>query len=536
MNRPALQFIAFCVGLALFTSAPIWGVQYFIHQDGSGHVHTAWTMLELLRGEQRALELYQFNLLTFPNVVGHWIQAASLLFVSPFVSTKLMLSVSYLGLVASIGWLRWCTAGRDGLWLSVLIGAVIGFNWIWLVGAYNFTLGLALAFIATGCYYKWQAELSAQRIAMLAGIAALAFLCHIIAFVLVCAAVGTICIIPSRSLSLQKILRTAVIFFPALPLLVLYVSSTEAGGNFYPIWARLANPISPLHWIDQVRTADPLFLLRRTAFPFVETETKWFLMFAPVIWLAVAAAMLMLSTFRKKRGVAVTMPFVVLAAGFLLLSFLGPDELQYSSSTGGLMRQRWFLAGIGFLVPLFRSEHLGRVSKTIAAAALSFTVIYQTAALWEFAIRSDRDAREYFSALEAIPQGASLGGVVIEPRTFRFAVSHMASMNNYNAILRSASAWDNYEFAQYLFPVVMRNGTSREFVLRFASNNGYDLSAPESLAAGRIAELERCLASTDPRIDTLVIWGSYAPIDEIVGKHFTNGPSFQHGRARVFRR
>ena len=37
--------------------------------------------------------------------------------------------------------------------------------------------------------------------------------------------------------------------------------------------------------------------------------------------------------------------FVVLALAFLLLSFFGPDELQSSSSIGGLMRQRWFLEG-----------------------------------------------------------------------------------------------------------------------------------------------------------------------------------------------
>jgi len=344
-----------------------------------------------------------------------------------------------------------------------------------------------------------------------------------------------ICLFPFSTLSRSNLIKTAAIFLPAVPLVVFYASSTEAGGGFYPIWRRLSDPYSITQWIDQVRTVDSLYLIRRSSIPFIETETPWFIVFAPFAWLAIALGILTIPTLRKwdVRG---TLPFVILAFGFIAVSFFSPDDLQYSSSTGGLMRQRFFLAGLVFLVPIFRVEQIGKSLKSLAGGVLLFIVAFQTAAMWEYAIKSDRDAREFFTATEAIPVGSSLGAIVIEPKSYRFVVSHMSSINNYNAILRRSTSWNNYEFAHFLFPVIVRNKHHREFAVKLGSTAAIDLSQPATFAPQQIETLAECLASTDPRIDTLVVWGSYDPVEAMVRENFGTDPIFKNGRVRVFRR
>src|SRR5690348_16412864 len=102
-------------------------------------------MLELLRGNPRFTDLFQFNFIFFPDVSGHWLMALMLLVTSAFTTTKVMMTLTYVGLVAAVGWLRWRTAGREGILTSFLIGGALAFKWLWLEGFYNFNLGFAIA-------------------------------------------------------------------------------------------------------------------------------------------------------------------------------------------------------------------------------------------------------------------------------------------------------------------------------------------------------------------------------------------------------
>ena len=289
MNLSDYKFSAICLALVLFTSAPIWGVQYFINQDGSGHAHTAWMMLELIRGNSRIAEMHQFNLITFPNVGGHWLLAFFLLFTSAFTATKLMMSITYVGFVAAVGWLRWNTSGRDGLLLSVVFAAAIGFNFMWLIGFYNFLLGLIIAIFGVGLYFRWRERFVAWHAAVLAVLIVAAFLCHVVSFAIFGLALGVMAWIPFSQISFRKLALAAAAFIPVMPLLYLYRANTEAGGPMVPAWRRLADNIaSPIAWIDQLRSVDSFVLISRTSFPFTDVETPLFRVFTPVIYIAPA--------------------------------------------------------------------------------------------------------------------------------------------------------------------------------------------------------------------------------------------------------
>ena len=92
----------------------------------------------------------------------------------------------------------------------------------------------------------------------------------------------------------------------------------------------------------------------------------------------------------------------------------------------------------------------------------------------------------------------------------------------------------SYEFANYLFPLVTRSPKHQKFVVMLGFSNTYDLSMPGSVSGERIAVLDHWLGSQDPRIDTLVVWGSYEPVDSVIASRFAGPPTFEHGRAKVF--
>ena len=368
MSRSFYKFGAICVALVLFTSAPIWGVQYFLNQDGSGHVHTAWMMLEMVRGNPRIADMHQFNLITFPNVGGHWMLAFFLLFTSAFTATKLMMSITYVGFVAAVGWLRWNTSGRDGLLLSVVFAAAIGFNFLWLIGFYNFLLGLIIAIFGVGLYFRWRERFVAWHAVVLSVLIVAAFLCHIVSFAIFGLALAAMAWIPVSLFSFRKLALTAAALVPVTPLVFLYRANTEAGGPMVPVWRHLGDNIaSPIAWINQLRSVDSFVLISRSAFPFTDVETPLFGVFAPVLYIAGALLLLVLGSVlrhRKQRGCLVadgSLPFVVLSGLLLLFSVFAPDDIQFSTSEGGLLRERLFLAGLAFAVPLVGLEGMRTV-------------------------------------------------------------------------------------------------------------------------------------------------------------------------------
>src|SRR5215203_1704404 len=119
-SSPNFRIIGFFILLIIFCCLPIWAVEYFINQDGSAHLYSSYIMLELLKGNPSFGELFAFNSISIPNSSGHWLMALLLNFFSPFVVTKIMVTLTFAGFVASTGWLRFKTVGAEDLKTSLL--------------------------------------------------------------------------------------------------------------------------------------------------------------------------------------------------------------------------------------------------------------------------------------------------------------------------------------------------------------------------------------------------------------------------------
>ena len=139
----------------------IFGVGMFVNQDGTAHLHSSSIMLKQLASGPTGP--FVINPVPVPNSAGHWLQVLLLTGFSAFATTKLTLVLVYAGFVVSVVLLRIAASGMQGLNTSILFAAVIGLNWLWMLGTYSFFISTALMFGVLALFIRWQAELNIRR-------------------------------------------------------------------------------------------------------------------------------------------------------------------------------------------------------------------------------------------------------------------------------------------------------------------------------------------------------------------------------------
>ncbi|HKX84781.1 MAG TPA: hypothetical protein VJL58_11215, partial [Pyrinomonadaceae bacterium] len=160
--------------------------------------------------------------------------------------------------------------------------------------------------------------------------------------------------------------------------------------------------------------------------------------------------------------------------------------------------------------------------------------LFQTAALWEYSLKTTATAKEFLSVKEDIPDGAALVTVIVLRDRQRFHSVPELQLISYVGIDRDIRVWDNYEIAHYLFPVVTRDPADRAFIFELTQSLTLDLNDPEAIIQDKLSRLQLCLDKYHKRIDIVVAWDSDPRVDGILNTWF-EGPYFTHGRARLFR-
>ncbi len=531
-NLPLLGFYIF---LIVFACLPIWSFERFINQDGSPHVYNAYIMLELLKDNTSIKQIYALNSVPIPNLTGYFLLAGLLVFFSAATVTKLIVTFTFAAFVAAVGWLRFRTAGREGLKTSLLLGTALAFNWMWFLGFYNFIIGVVGFIFTLGLFWKWRENLNLRRSFVLSILLVFVFFSHLIGFGMLAASLLILSIFVSRSILRKTLIWTLAAFLPVLPFIIGYklLSDTE-GGGLSPVWQHLSNPLSLSNWILQLQGADPFLLLSHKALPFVETESVVFAVFSSVLLLAAALICLLLGTFiRQKQSVfsGQYLPFVLLTSFSIIFWVIAPDD--FGKSHGGFLRERVLLCGLVCFVPLFRTEISSHLKKA-AQVCLVFIIIFQTAALWEYAIWANRLGEEYLAAEQAIENTDSLGSIVLIEDGCRFRANPMVNMNTLLGVSKNARVWDNYEIGYYLFPVIARNPADRQFVFDFSGSNAINLCNPPEINE-KFSRLDSLLNLHHDKIKVMLVWNGDERVSAILNKWYEDKPYFQNGGVALFR-
>ena len=529
----------FFVGLVVVCTSPVWGVGYFVNQDGSGHLHTASLIGQLLMDNSAVAEFYRFNSISVPNSSGHWVLLALLQFFSPFTVTKIFVTLSFAMFVAGAGWLRLQIAGQDGLKTSLLIGAAMGFNCLWLVGFYNFTIGVIGLMFVIGYFYPRCKRIEIIDTVLLSLMLTLAYFSHIIAFLALACSIFVIILFTPGLRKIRTLLFAAIALLPVVPLALRFRSVGEGSSGFSPVWRSLSDPYSVTSWLHQIRVVDPFIIISREAIPFVSQTSKAFAVFTPTIWLFIAFVCLSVTSLNYYRKTANSvkphLAFFVLVTGSLLLAFFGPDNFDLNN--GGVLRERLFIFGLLFCIPLFQwgaSIWL----KRIAQFCLLFIITFQTLALWEYALNSDKQAKVFLTASELLRKSPSSITITIREGDFRFHANPIPQLNCYNGIGTNNIVWDNYEFGHYLFPLITKNIEDRHFIHEFTRSEYLGLTDTVEAFGSFEEKLERInssLESYNGRIETIVLWGGNDRVESVLNKWFEAEPYFENGNIRLFR-
>ncbi len=525
------------IGLVGVSCSSIWAVTYYINQDGTPHLYNAYLILEILKENDSIRQFASLNPNLVPNLTGHWILAFFLLFFNPATATKIMATLTFGTFVASVGWLRFQVAGREGLGTSLLFGTALAFNWLWFLGFYNFVLAASSFAFSLGLWWRWRQKMDLRRASLLYGLLLFTFLSHLVSFCILIAGVLLLLLANFKTISRRSALWTFAALAATLPMVLYFLYVSRIGGGISPQWRYLRNAFSISDWFTRLSAADPFVLISRRAVPFVVSTTPAFAVFSPTLWLTAALLLLLFAMYRwratpqdkarKERdnwGILSLMLAVVWA--------FGPDD--FGLAHGGILRERVLILGLVCIVPFI--NHAGKKYINLAAhVCLIFVILYQTFVLWEYSLQNDTIAKQFFVAKDQIGHNESLGSIVFIGDTRRFKPIPLSNLTPYLGIGKNAPVWDNYEFGFYLFPVVTKTPEQRTFVFAFRESNTYDLSDRNVNVAEKRAKLELVLAENHDRIDILLVWNGQSDFVGLQQKWFEREPYFESGELKLFR-
>lgn len=523
--------------ITLLVCAAVWSVEQFVNQDGAPHLYNAYLMLELIHGNSFFADIYKLNSPVIPNSSGHWLLAALLLLCAPATVTKLFVSLSFAATVAAIGWLHWRAANRENLTTGILLGAALAFNWLWFLGFYNFTLGTIVYAITLGWWLRKSEQFSWRRVALLATLFVIGYFSHLIAFGAMVGALLWLTFFGDTKFIKQNLLTIFLALAPIVPLGVGYKLLTDSGGGLVPTWRSLENGFSIVNLGLQLQTADPFVLLTRRSLPFLDFYSKGYAVFSPSLWFAVALALLSLNCLARWRRNELPKKFVgliLLGAITLAIWVFAPDD--FGKAHGGYLRERALILGLIAATPVLAAMQT-KLIKNIVTLILLFVVCFQSLVVWEYALYSDKIAREYLTALPEIQrlQPTSLGSIVIADTGCRFAAIPLCNLNPLLGVGNDVIVRDNYELGFYLFPVVTKNVAEQRFVYKYGECKCLAVCNPNENTAEKLTELAEVLKQDHEKLQVMLVWGTDEQIDRLLIENYEAQPFFRNQRVRLFK-
>jgi hypothetical protein len=503
--------------------------------------------------------IYTISWKPIPNWMGHLFLAGLVSRLPAWVADRIMTSATLLGLAAAMLWLRWRVAGTRGFGAAALLSALLAINFPWLMGFTSFLLGSCLFPITLGIWWAGRYRLSIGRIALLAALLILGYFCHLVTLGLTVVSLVMLSVAGpfpygtrnSPAFRLVRLARTSISFIPSMILGFFYFRAARRSGPLHPIWQNLSNPWSPLDWGPRLGWVDPITLAIKDGIPFTSLVGHALILFAPVLWLAVALILWWYGRISSRAPATVQhLPddptgherssairgtdsrddrqgWIALAALFLVGGLAGPDS--FGAAHGEFLPQRVVLFGLISLVPIFdvdRSRWWGRAILASLVAALAL----QSAIVWDYGLYSDRTAGQIIRAGPIVGRDRRIVTLLVTTRA-RFRANPLLHAENWLGVDTGNVVWSNYEALHYYFPVQFRPEIERPHPgdLELVS-----IHEDPRDKADRLRDWERILSRYADSIDVVMIWKADEELEAITRRWFEL--SERTGDVQIYRR
>jgi len=202
-----LWLLGFGLVLLLYI-LPIWVFKYFPAQDGPCHIYNSFILKHYNDPNYRFSEFYEINKKLVPNWTSHAFMMLLMYLVPPLIAEKILLTV-YVILMA-VGMLYLLNAaGKDRAPL-IFIGFPFIYNYLFLMGFYNFALSTALFVISIGYWLKHFLTFNVKNTVILAVLLIILYFCHAVSLVLALLSIGVMAILSLVSFSNEEESVTSV--------------------------------------------------------------------------------------------------------------------------------------------------------------------------------------------------------------------------------------------------------------------------------------------------------------------------------------
>ena len=203
---------------------PIWLFSYFPTQDGVSHVYNSQILTEYNNPEYPFRDYYEINWYPFPNWLSHF-SLAVLMFIFPsLIAEKIFLSLYVILFPLAISYfLNSVQRERHAL---VILSFTFIYNYLFLMGFYNFAVSVPLFFLTLGYWWKHKDEMNRNRIILLNLLIVIIYFAHLISYAFILFSIGLLALLHFRR-DFKRILMTGCYLIPAAILLLVYLPTSD---------------------------------------------------------------------------------------------------------------------------------------------------------------------------------------------------------------------------------------------------------------------------------------------------------------------
>jgi hypothetical protein len=190
MKFPYIQELCLVIITAIMV-LPIWSFRFLPTQDGPSHVANSIILRELCRSSDRYGSYFALRREAIPNLTSHVLLACSLYLFPPAVGEKLLATLYVLAFAC--GYRYFVGSLAPGNSIVGLAGLLLVYNRSFLLGFYNYCLGIALFWVVLGFCIRRRQRFGARQATLLSALFLLSYFSHLLAFLL--CVVGAACVL-----------------------------------------------------------------------------------------------------------------------------------------------------------------------------------------------------------------------------------------------------------------------------------------------------------------------------------------------------
>ena len=244
---------------------PIWLFPYFPTQDGVSHVYNSQILTEYGNPDYEFRAYYEINWYPFPNWLSHFALAMLMFVFPPLIAEKVFLSLYVILFPLAIRYFLNAAHGdapenlrRDtprnvdakfaqpnhltkepGQQSLVILSFTFIYNYLLLMGFYNFAVSVPLFFLTLGYWYRHRDALNVKRAVLLNLLIVITYFAHLISYAFILFSIALLSVLHFYHISeqgelayrfrqaLRPVLRTGLTVLPAALLLLVYLPTSD---------------------------------------------------------------------------------------------------------------------------------------------------------------------------------------------------------------------------------------------------------------------------------------------------------------------